>query len=530
MERTQMLGLPIYAPEDIFDLTEVNKAHKNIEIAYQAMEGIQNTNANAEVIGARKGEPNLKTKIDKMDDAIDANTNTTAEVIDARGGATTLGEKIRDISSSLDEITYNACTLGLKCDGTDETQKLQEIINNYNKVLVPRDIKFSTLEIKKDYQEIKFDGKITIVAGGYGLKYGGSKNVINTKVNVKNIIGEPGAKCGVVFAISNFCELNAERIEGFEKGVYFDKDGNGTENRVKVGVIQLCNTDISIENSNPLATSKHEGNLFNVSCFSASTGVYIEKGCKYQHFQGVIDCAMTGNSMDIVDKSGANIFHLYYVRGKKVQLSNSLLYIFSNETGNEINFGKMALGSDFISNYDEETTLSFKGYRFMNQEGRFKFKHVGLDATQNNTSCEICEDGYFAIVKRLEGGYGGNFINFDISSIITEPVDGMFVDVIDINSNDKRIYRFYGNEWNFMSFDKASINNVDIPNGGNAVITHDLNAEYTNLDVKLLVNDNGKFYPLESKLKYSVPNNNQIVIYNDHTTPLRILYIIKRIL
>ena len=81
-----------------------------------------------------------------------------------------------------------------------------------------------------------------------------------------------------------------------------------------------------------------------------------------------------------------------------------------------------------------------------------------------------------------------------------------------------------------MSFDKASINNVDIPNGGNAVITHDLNVDYTNLDVKLLVNDNGKFFPLESKLKYSILNNNQIVIYNDHTTPLKILCIIKRIL
>ena len=81
MEKTQMLGLPIYTPEDIFDLTEVNKAHKNIEIAYQAMEGIQNTNANAEVIGDRKGETNLKTKIDKIDDAIDANTQQINKII-----------------------------------------------------------------------------------------------------------------------------------------------------------------------------------------------------------------------------------------------------------------------------------------------------------------------------------------------------------------------------------------------------------------------------------------------------------------
>ena len=437
--------------------------------------------------------------------------------------------RLDNFGSQLEQITYNACTLGLKCDGSDETEKLQEIINNYNKVLIPRDVRFSTLELTKNYQEIKFDGKITIVDGGYGLKYGGSKNVTNTKVLAKNIIGESGAKCGVVFATSNFCELNAERIEGFDKGLYFDKDGNGTENRIKVSVIQLCNRDISIENSNTL-TSKHEGNLFNVSCFSANTGVYIEKGCKYQHFQGVIDCAMTDNSMDIVDKSGANIFHLYYVRGHKVQLSNSLLYIFSNETGNQINLGKMAFGSNFISNYDEETMLSFKGYRFMNEEGKYKFKHIGLDGSQNNTSYEICEGGYFAIVKRLQGRYGGNFVNFKINEIIPLPQEGMFIDVIDIDSDDRRTYRFFRGQWVYFSYNSYLCNNVDINNGENAVITHNLNVDYTNLEVKLLVNDNGKFYPLESKLKYSTPNNNQIVIYNDHTTPLRILYIIKRIL
>ena len=449
---------------------------------------------------------------------------------------TLLNQTITDFTTELDtfdtqlkQVTYNACTLGLKCDGSDETEKLQEIINNYNKVLIPRDVRFSTIEIKRDYQEIKFDGKITIVAGGYGLKYGGSKNVINTKVNAKNIIGELGAKCGVVFSSSNFCELIAERIEGFDKGLYFDKEGNGTENRIKVGVIQLCNTDISIENSNTL-TTKHEGNLFNVSCFSANTGVYIEKGCKYQHFQGVIDCAMYDNSMDIVDKSGANIFHLYYVRGNKVQLSNSLLYIFSNETGNQINFGKMSFGSNFVSNYDEETMLSFKGYRFMNEEGKYKFKHIGLDGSQNNTSHEICEGGYFAIVKRLQGSYGGNFVNFKINEIIPSPQEGMFIDVIDIDSEDRRTYRFFRGQWVYFSYNSYLCNNVDIPNGENAVITHNLNADYTNLDVKLLVNDNGKFYPLESKLKYSTPNNNQIIIFNEHTTPLRILYTIKRIL
>ena len=132
MEKTQMLGLPIYAPEDIFDLTEVNKAHKNIEMAYQAIEGIQNVNANAEVIGARKGEPNLKTKIDKIDDAIEANANEIALVNDF---ANVLEEDIEDINSQLDtkanlkNMKINIKEQGLKCDGTNEIEKLRQIIN-----------------------------------------------------------------------------------------------------------------------------------------------------------------------------------------------------------------------------------------------------------------------------------------------------------------------------------------------------------------------------------------------------------------
>ena len=465
----------------------------------------------------------LENKTDLQGNHLGSWQGLSRPTLSEEGMRATVEKHIKEIN----DIYINGCSAGLKCDGTDETQKLQEIINSYNKILIPKDIKFSTIELTKNYQEIKFDGKITIVAGGYGIKYGGSVNVTNTKVLAKNIIGELGAYCGVNFSKSNFCELNAERIEGFNKGLYFDKDGNGTENRVKVGVIQLCNRDISIENSNTL-TSKHEGNLFNVSCFSANTGVYIEKGCKYQHFQGVIDCAMTDNSMDIVDKSGANIFHLYYVRGHKVQLSNSLLYIFSNETGNQINLGKMAFGSNFVSNYDEETMLSFKGYRFMNEEGKYKFKHIGLDGSQNNTSYEICEGGYFAIVKRLQGSYGGNFVNFKINEIIPSPQEGMFIDVIDIDSEDRRTYRFFRGQWVHFSYNRYLCSKVDVVNGQNVVITHNFNADYDSLEVNLLVDDNGKYYSLGSLLKYSIPNKNQIVIFNEHSTPIRVLYSIKK--
>ena len=104
MEKTQMLGLPIYAPEDIFDLTEVNKAHQNIEIAYQAMEGIQSTNASAEVIGARKGEANLKAKIDKIDDAIEANADEIALVNDF---ANVLEDDIEAINNSFNIVDKN---------------------------------------------------------------------------------------------------------------------------------------------------------------------------------------------------------------------------------------------------------------------------------------------------------------------------------------------------------------------------------------------------------------------------------------
>ena len=141
MEKTQMLGLPIYAPEDIFDLTEVNKAHKNIEIAYQAMEGIQSVNANAEVIGARKGEINLKTKIDKIDDAIEANANEIALVNDF---ANVLEEDIEDINSQLEQKNNNLQSqinnLVINGDGTQNLEVVQARV----------DLKGNTFDTLKD--------------------------------------------------------------------------------------------------------------------------------------------------------------------------------------------------------------------------------------------------------------------------------------------------------------------------------------------------------------------------------------------
>lgn len=140
MEKTNLLKLPIYSGEDIFDLTEVNEAHKKIEYAYDTFNKITETNA-------------------------------TAEVIDARGGATTIGEKIRGISSSLEQKVKHSdiveankkisvgFSLGARTIGVIDIEQLKEYkINNFR------------LDIKWDIVEK--------VAGVYDTSY--YDNIINS--------------------------------------------------------------------------------------------------------------------------------------------------------------------------------------------------------------------------------------------------------------------------------------------------------------------------------------------------------------
>ena len=189
MEKTQMLGLPIYAPEDIFDLTEVNKAHKNIEIAYQAMEGIQSVNANAEVIGARKGEPNLKTKIDKIDDAVDANAN---EITLVKDFANVLEEDIENINLSLENIlTYNKVY-----------QKEKEFLSKYGLDETVLDLRYPYCHVHRygaindgsvccsDAIQVAVDlaewlGNNTYVKGGYPIKFEGGSYKITKPILIK---------------------------------------------------------------------------------------------------------------------------------------------------------------------------------------------------------------------------------------------------------------------------------------------------------------------------------------------------------
>ena len=219
MEKTQMLGLPIYAPEDIFDLTEVNKAHKNIEIAYQAMEGIQSVNANAEVIGARKGEPNLKTKIDKIDDAIEANTNEIALVNDF---ANVLEEDIEDINSQLDDIEIKKAT---KQEVDDIAREVVEArkghatvggrLDNFDSQLDNKANKtevFSMANMGQDIREALTGGSVAVV---------GTNSILEENI-VDNQVTERKTSFIDVNISPNLCNPDNLYIGG-----YYSKNANG---------------------------------------------------------------------------------------------------------------------------------------------------------------------------------------------------------------------------------------------------------------------------------------------------------------
>lgn len=228
MERTDLLNLPIYSGEDIFDLTEVNEAHKKIEYAYDVASKVPETNA-------------------------------TAEVIDARGGATTLGEKIRDISSSLDNMMI--CNLrdfprleGEKDDKLRFERIFQKHKDKYLKLYVINEDLYFTMSKNKDsginlmsnMELININSSYTVNSNGYsnyylfnlynveninivGGKFIGDKdthdyssggthewghglNVVKTKnINVNNVTIEKFTGDGIYLGSNNEC-TNTNRI------------------------------------------------------------------------------------------------------------------------------------------------------------------------------------------------------------------------------------------------------------------------------------------------------------------------------
>ena len=250
MEKTQMLGLPIYAPEDIFDLTEVNKAHKNIEMAYQAIEGIQNVNANAEVIGARKGEPNLKTKIDKIDDAIEANANEIALVNDF---ANILEEDIEDINSSLDDVVKEIEKSGFLTPkhfgavGDGRTDDSTAFLTAMNECASQKKI----LVLDTTY----YINQPIVYEGWTGLTILGSKGNINTLVPTGTVTSN------LKFGDNGSLEINKMGSVSFY-GVGFTGVGKGVGNAL-------------------LKIKSFHNKVFNCSFSNANIGILIENGTNW---------------------------------------------------------------------------------------------------------------------------------------------------------------------------------------------------------------------------------------------------------
>ena len=220
MEKTNLLNLPIYSGEDIFDLTEVNEAHKKIEYAY-----------------------NVASKVPE--------TNATAEVIDARGGATTLGEKMRDISSSLDniEIKNNGFVTPhkFKLDSDiDDTDSLQKAINYCiaNKVTLKADKDLYLISRTLKIQEI-----INIEFGNATIKAVSQLGAI-FKINVTirpngvHVLGtEYGCISNITFDCNNMCDKCIHIEDGrkylLEKLKIYNMNGIGID--IKAGYEITCN-------------------------------------------------------------------------------------------------------------------------------------------------------------------------------------------------------------------------------------------------------------------------------------------------
>ena len=250
MERTDLLNLPIYSGEDIFDLTEVNEAHKKIEYAYDVASKVPETNATAEVIDARCGEPKLKTKIDKIDDAIDANANDIALINDF---ANALEEDIEDINSSLDTITINAENLGAtveKIHNDFYNAKVIDLKNeedfDINNISTCVNRVFSTIE---NYTTVRLNTDLCYITTPINITMKeGCELILNCKIKCKtdfnaiNINGNCASNNVFIKSLESFDKVNFNTISG--SGLTLDNYYNSS---ISIGEILGFNIGLLIK-------------------------------------------------------------------------------------------------------------------------------------------------------------------------------------------------------------------------------------------------------------------------------------------
>jgi hypothetical protein len=142
MKKTANLELPIYDnPEtDVFDLEDWNIANQNLDNAFSALvEGGTLDIINSEVIDARKGKVDLKTKIDEIDTNISNKIEKTSIVNNLTSGGTEkvlsaeqgkiINEQLEQINNIIKEFKYNVYDKKSFIVDSDIT-KIKYMINN----------------------------------------------------------------------------------------------------------------------------------------------------------------------------------------------------------------------------------------------------------------------------------------------------------------------------------------------------------------------------------------------------------------
>ncbi|MEH7131448.1 hypothetical protein V7103_25070 [Neobacillus drentensis] len=384
-------------------------------------------------------------------------------------------EKI-NILSKRTEGQVSLKELGAELNGEkDETVLLQDAVKSYDNIIVNGDIKISSITITRNNQKIIFDGDVTVTGDGFALGTG-SQNVSGIQLYFKNIIGStstdvvngalspvPTPNSAIVMKNCFFNRINFGKITGFNIGIVFPDGLSGTENKFFGSHIGLCKYGVKFENTHQML---HEGNYFLTSIFNCDIGIDIDPNCKYQNFQGVVDCAAITKGIDIYDRSGGNFFNLYFVRGQAEYLKidkgsivtiingdkSSLLQIGSNSKKTVIGEGKLDL---YTSNMDSASPINFyftnTGMRLIPRKTEAGIEVLSFVSMNGSPVFDVRTDNqHIALPGTLNGNFGGNFVNLNMSAEVPNPIIGEKVLVHDKVSKTSREYTFIGEKWCFI--------------------------------------------------------------------------------
>ena len=311
MNITKNLKLPQYTGEDIFDLQDINKAYDSIDKAY------------GELDDTYRRLSNIKDEI--------TTTNATAEVIDARGGKETLGKRLDEFCSQLETIVY----LLPPSNGVDDTETIQNAINNYKKVQLNGVHIISNLVIDN---EVEIIGKNKI-SDMLKQKSGSTGNAItaNGSLHLSNITikGNNEADCSGV--------------------VYSTKTG---ETYSATGNINNCEILNFKDYGLKLEGNRNMLHAYEVGITKCGTGLYIKSSDNLLSKFNIGDCDINIE----VKKGGGNIFDsfaLYRSNECCIKLHHEAYYSTFSNTSIDTNKKQ----SVYIKQVD--TNVNDRGHKFI---------------------------------------------------------------------------------------------------------------------------------------------------------------------